>query len=384
MPSTTGPRTASAPATSSIGRSRRRRSVEAGAFVAVWIAAGYLLTSTSNGYLLLGIPLTVAFQVIVRRRPLRALFAAGTSRFTLDRRGAALALALAVVPGWYAVRSLTGHDWVTTGWYAAATAGAACAAFASRARSVSSTLRTAALPIAVGAGGMTLVYGALHVMTGTPVPVSAALGALPAYIALYFPAAFLLEEVTFRGALDAHVHHDGETRGWQSAVFTSTLWGLWHLPVSHGLPWWLQVIELVVVHVVLGVPLSMAWRRSRNLAAPAFRARGQRRRPQRRDARPVAAGPGSEGPSSTICRLRGTCPVEAVGGQGDDEGTQATGTTPSGFVHREQVLFAAVRAVEDFWVPSHLRSSSVARATHPAKVSPASLAVRNRLRSRST
>jgi membrane protease YdiL (CAAX protease family) len=270
MPSTTGPRTAPAPANPSIGRSRRRRSVEAATFVAVWITAGYLLPLTSNGYLLLGIPLTLAFQVFVRRRPLRELFAAGTSRFTVDRRGAALAVALATVPGWYAARSLTGEDWVTTGWYLAATAGAVCAAFAIRARSVSSALRSAALPIAIGAGGMTLVYGTLHVVTGTPLPVGAALEALPTYVALYFPATFLLEEVTFRGALDAHVHHDGETRGWQSAVFISTLWGLWHLPVSHALPLPLQVTELVVVHVVLGVPLSMAWRRSRNLAAPAF------------------------------------------------------------------------------------------------------------------
>lgn len=50
----------------------------------------------------------------------------------------------------------------------------------------------------------------------------------------------------------------------------SALWGLWHLPVSHGLPLPLQVVELVGVHVVLGVPLSLAWRRSRNLAGPAL------------------------------------------------------------------------------------------------------------------
>jgi membrane protease YdiL (CAAX protease family) len=51
-------------------------------------------------------------------------------------------------------------------------------------------------------------------------------------------------------------------------VFVSTLWGLWHLPVSYALPFWLQVTDLVVVHVVLGAPLSIAWRRSRNLAGP--------------------------------------------------------------------------------------------------------------------
>jgi membrane protease YdiL (CAAX protease family) len=251
-------------------RTARRRSIEAGAFVAVWVTAGYLLPLSSNGYLLLGIPLTMAFQVLVRRRPLRELLAAGTDRFRLGRPGVLLAAALAAVPAFHAVRSLADQDWATTGWYFAATAGAACAAFAIRAGSVRSALRSAALPVAVGAGGMTLVYGIAHLLTGRPLPMAEALVALPTYVALYFPATFLLEEVSFRGALDAHVHHDGEARGRRSAVFVSVLWGLWHLPVSHALPFPLQLAELVVVHVVLGVPLSMAWRRTRNLAGPAL------------------------------------------------------------------------------------------------------------------
>jgi len=37
--------------------SRRRRSLEAVAFVAIWVAAGYLLPISANAYLLLGIPL---------------------------------------------------------------------------------------------------------------------------------------------------------------------------------------------------------------------------------------------------------------------------------------------------------------------------------------
>lgn len=250
-------------------RSPQRRAVDAGAFVAVWVAAGYLLALDSNGYLLLGIPLTVAFQVLVRRRPVRELFVVGTDRFRLDRPGVLLAVALAVVPGTHAVRSLADHDRVTAGWYLAAVAGAACAAFAIRAGTARSALRSAVLPIAVGAGGMTVVYGIAHLVTGRPLPVGEALLALPLYVALYVPATFLLEEVSFRGALDAHVHQDDEPGGRWSAVYVSVLWGLWHLPVSHALPFWLQAAELVVVHVVLGVPLSIAWRRSRNLAGPA-------------------------------------------------------------------------------------------------------------------
>jgi membrane protease YdiL (CAAX protease family) len=244
--------------------------MEAVAFVGVWMLAGYLLQLGSDAYLLVGIPLTIGFQVLVRRRPLRELFARTTTRFSLDKKGFALAAGLALVPGFFAARALVDSDWTLFSWYLAAIAGAFAAAFALRAGQMWAAVRSAALPIAIGAGGMALVYGTMHIATGAPLSVGAALAAVAKYTALYFPATFLLEEVAFRGALDSHVHHDGDRWNWRSAVLVSALWGLWHLPVSHGLPLLLQVVELVGVHVVLGVPLSLAWRRSRNLAGPAL------------------------------------------------------------------------------------------------------------------
>ena len=251
--------------------SNRRRALESVAFVAVWVTAGYLLPVDANAYLLLGIPLTAGFQVIVRRRPMRELFASGTTRFHLGKRGLAVAAALAVVPGYYATRSASSGDLTLLGWYLAAVAGAFCAAFALRAGTVRAALRSAALPIALGAGGMALVLGTIHLATGTSLS-PRTIVTIVTYTALYFPATFLLEEVAFRGALDAHVHHEGEGRGWQSAIVVSALWGMWHLPVSSGLalPFPLQLAELVVVHILIGVPLSFAWRRNRNLAAPAL------------------------------------------------------------------------------------------------------------------
>ena len=250
--------------------SQRRRAIEAVAFVATWVTAGYLLRLSSNGYLLLGIPLTAAFQLGVRRRPLRELFASGTTRFALDRKGGAMATVLAITPGYYAAQAFTSGDWTTFGWYLAAVAGAVAAAFSLRASSILATVRSAALPVAIGGVGMATAYGVVHVATGTPLPAMAALAALAKYTALYYPATFLLEEVAFRGAIDAHVHHDGDPRRWQSAVFVSALWGLWHLPVSSGFPLPVMVVELVVVHVAIGVGLSFAWRRTRNLGGPAL------------------------------------------------------------------------------------------------------------------
>jgi hypothetical protein len=244
--------------------------IEGTAFVTVWVVLGYAFHLSADAYLLLGVPLTAGFQVLVRRRPLRELWVAAAARFTVDTRGAVLAVALAVAPGIYAADAFARGDGVAGGWGVAAVAGAVCAAFALRTGNLPVVLRAAVLPLAVGAGGMIVVLGTAHILSGTPVPVTAAVVAFARSAALYFPATFLLEEVAFRGALDAHVHHDGEARGGASALFVSALWGLWHLPVSSGLPLPLVLLELLGVHILIGIPMSFAWRRTGNLAAPAL------------------------------------------------------------------------------------------------------------------
>lgn len=251
---------------------RRRRTVDGVAFVAIWVTLGYLLPVTDESYLLLGIPLTVVFQTRVRRRPLRELWADHTPTFTLDRAGRALAAVLIVAPASYGIRTVTADgEWIEAAWCLAAMGGALAAAFAIRAGSPPTLLRSAVLPTAVGSAGMVLVLGVVHIVDGaSALSTPAILVAVAKYTAIYFPATFALEEVAFRGALDAHVHHEGQSRPWQSAIFVSALWGLWHLPISTGPPLPMLLVTLPAAHVVLGVPLSFAWRRTRNLTGPAL------------------------------------------------------------------------------------------------------------------
>lgn len=251
---------------------RRRRTLEGVGFVAVWVTLGYLLPITDEGYLLLGIPLTVIFQTRVRRRPLRELWTDHTPMFTLDRAGRALATVLIIAPAAYGIRTVAADgDWVEAAWCLAAMGGALAAAFAIRAGSPTTLLRSAVLPTLVGSAGMIAVLGAVHIVDGNPtLSVPAALAAVAKYTAIYFPATFALEEVAFRGALDAHVHHDGDSHPWRSAIVVSALWGLWHLPVATGLPLPVLLVTLPAAHIVLGVPLSFAWRRTHNLTGPAL------------------------------------------------------------------------------------------------------------------
>lgn len=251
-------------------RTPRRRLLEGVGFVAVWVALGFLLPGGDDVYLLVGIPLTVAFQVVVRRRPLRELWVRDGSRFGLDRGGVVLALLLALVPATFGFLALPDGDWPRVGWHVAAVGGAVAAAYAVRSTTVLVILRSAALAIAIGVGGNLLVLGGIHVATAAPIELAAMVGTVLKSLALYLPATFVIEEVAFRGALDAHLHHAGEGRGWRTAVLVSALWGLWHLPVAEGLPLPVLLVFLVTWHCAIGVPLSFAWRRTGNLAGPAF------------------------------------------------------------------------------------------------------------------
>jgi Type II CAAX prenyl endopeptidase Rce1-like len=257
------------------GRARPRRVVEGVGFVAAWVGLGYLLPVSAEAYLLMGIPLTIAFQLLVRRRPVRELLvrgggAAPVRSSGLGRRDVAVTALLVLAPLSWGLQAAGGGDAWVIGWYAAAVVGAAAAAYALRSTSVRAVLRSAALPTAVGVVGNVLVVGGVQLATGTSIDLVAMLGSVLKWTAIYFPATFVIEEVAFRGALDAHVHHPGEGRGWASALFVSALWGLWHLPVADGMPFPFLVLSLVAWHCLVGVPLSFAWRSSGNLSGPAF------------------------------------------------------------------------------------------------------------------
>jgi len=259
--------TVRAPATTG----RARRLAEGTVFVGVWIALGYLLPVDANTYILLGIPLTVAFQLWVRRRPLRELWMRdGTDRVRLDRAGLVLAVLLAVTPVVTLVQAVGGSAWSTAVWAVAATAGAVPAAWAfRRTRFVSTVLH--ALPTVL-AGGLVIAATSLvqPLSAGRPVDLLGMLG-IGLFSALqYLPAVFVLEEVAFRGALDAHVQRPGERGGVATALLFSAAWGAWHLPISTapGQPLWASLLGLVAVSVVLGIPLAWAWRRTGSLAAP--------------------------------------------------------------------------------------------------------------------
>jgi membrane protease YdiL (CAAX protease family) len=251
-----------------------RRYIDAALVVGGWMALGWALDADANRYLLLGVPITVAFQLGVRRRPLYRLWVRDALEFRIDRTAALLAALLAATPTYALARHLAAPnkpvDWVLVAWLLAAVSGAVGAGFAFR-HFRRETLRLLAACVATaGTFGVALmILARLARPDDPPLSGDSALTGIR-WLLLYLPVGFVLEEVFFRGALDTHVHDERGAGGVWSALFVSALWGVWHLPVSEPRESiWVTAAAMIVVHSIVGVPLSIYWRRSGNLAVPA-------------------------------------------------------------------------------------------------------------------
>ena len=254
-----------------------RRWIEVLAFVGIWIAAGELLNMSPNIYLLFGIPLTAAFQLSIRRKPIKDLWVRDGPDLSLRTVSYKLAIPLAIVPIYHLIASLVKTQGIGYFLYmVAAIAGAGAAAYAlgrfGRRTWIDLAL-CAPLAICAFLAGAIFVKLLVH-FAGAPTlahptgvhPKSPLLFGLDSFL-LYVPALFMMEEVAFRGALDSHVRHPGEgsgfaTRayGFASAVYVSALWGLWHHPVVPGPVWELLPAQVFMGPILSAQPLSIRGR----------------------------------------------------------------------------------------------------------------------------
>jgi len=240
--------------------------------VALWMTLGWLLHLGPNGYLLLGVPLLVFFQLGIARRPISELWIRPAEPEKFPWWGYAVAAVFMVMPGW----DLT-HHWVRAGWVGRLWLGCAIVGALPLAFTITrfswKTLKSLLLCLAtagvLGVGYMVITAyfrDRLGDLSGEQV-----LSGGRQFL-LYLPVGFVLEEVFFRGGLDSYLHRPGDRFPWLSAAFVSVLWGLWHLPISpaHTV---LQLLVLSIIfpfiHCLVGIPFSFFWRSSGSLLVPA-------------------------------------------------------------------------------------------------------------------
>lgn len=239
-------------------------------FMVVYISLGFLLKLEAVSYLLLGIPLTLIFQLYVVQQPLHKLWLREGEKFYLNKLGWTITLCFIVFPI-YKTIELTTHDKLTLinlGYYSATILGSFGAGYC-YSNFTKKTVKD-----------FLLCFGIIAILRMSWYFFPFLIGKHefnPDYIQgiksllTYIPVAFVVEEVVFRGMLDTYIHQSKKTNGLWSALFISCIWGLWHLPISihDNTPIWLIAIPSMTISL-WGVILSIFWRRTGNLAVPGF------------------------------------------------------------------------------------------------------------------
>src|SRR5207344_3041351 len=110
-----------------------------------YMALGLAFRLSAEGYLLLGIPITIAFQALVVRRPLRALWLRDMPPLTLKLRSIVAVVVVAIAPAAIVIRGVRDGNPVLAAYGLAAIVGAIGVVYAMRAMdrdAVRSTVRT--------------------------------------------------------------------------------------------------------------------------------------------------------------------------------------------------------------------------------------------------
>ncbi len=249
--------------------------------VAIWWGVGRLLHLNTAGFTLLGVPLMLIFQLWIQRQPLLTLWVRSGPPLKMDTWFFVFWLLFSIVPAYEFLTAAKSMDLWNAATGLAAILGAFGLAYSLRAMQGTSGKKIALYFIFAGIIGILpliptlLLPQVLHMRIGGQV----AAAKLPSLMAilqaglgrfLLGPLGFVVEEVFFRGGLDTYLHRGEKGTGWLSAFYIAALWGLWHLPGEaltqpHLLS---TVVSLLVSQIIIGLPLSLLWRKSGNLTFP--------------------------------------------------------------------------------------------------------------------
>jgi membrane protease YdiL (CAAX protease family) len=247
---------------------RLARALVATLVIAGYMALGFAFGLSANAYLLLGIPITIAFQALVARRPLRALWLRDAPAMSMTPRSVMAVVVVAIAPAIIAVGGVREGDAVLATYGLAAMVGAIGAVYALRAMDREAARATVRASLINGAILVAVMVVFRLASGGFDGNLGAAVATAVISVATYLPVVFVMEEVLFRGLLDPYLHGSTPGRDRASALYGSALWGLWHLPVMSVDLGLATIPYLVVIHTALGYVLVSAWRRTGNLAAP--------------------------------------------------------------------------------------------------------------------
>jgi hypothetical protein len=258
------------------------RYIQVFVFIAIYISIGFFLNNV-YAYLFIGTPLGLLFQHFICKRPIHQAWLKNGKKFHLSKWGIAFAIFFCLYPIKLLVYRITNNlwDWYTLYWIAdiiGAFPAAYCVSHLTKANTkqlllcflIAGSIGTAMVVAAFIGHGHNNLSPYMRLLKGVK------------NMLLIFPISFIIEEVIFRGVLDSYVYQEGNKKGVLSAFYISALWGLWHFPVQMNFSNIAQPINisigmeviralgLIISMSLVGIPLSIFWRKSGNLAVPAF------------------------------------------------------------------------------------------------------------------
>jgi hypothetical protein len=171
-----------------MGLDRRiARFVVATLVIGGYMALGFAFRLGAEAYLLLGIPITIGFQILVVRGPVRSLWLRDAPSMTFTRRSMVAIVVLAVAPAIVTAGGIRDGDLAVFGWGLAAMVGAVGAVYALRAMdrdAVRTTIRTTLITGAVLVGIMVAYRLATGAFSGN---LAAAMATAVISVATYLP-----------------------------------------------------------------------------------------------------------------------------------------------------------------------------------------------------
>ncbi len=237
-------------------------------FVTIYIVIGFVFNLKPQSYLLVGIPLTITFQLFIIRQPLHKLWLRDGEKFHLSKLGWSITLCFIAFPIYKTIELATQDKLTLVNFvYYSATIFGSFGVGYCYSNFTKNTVKDFLLCIGIIALLRISWYFFPFIFGNYKFNPDYIQGIMS--LLTYIPVAFAVEEVVFRGMLDTYVHQSKKTNGLWSAIFISCLWSIWHLPLSidQGLGW---IVVLALRACFWGVFLSIFWRRTGNLAVPAF------------------------------------------------------------------------------------------------------------------
>lgn len=244
-------------------------------FIIIYISLGFLLKLDGNQYLLIGIPLSLIFQVFVRKKSIKSAWLRTDEKFDFNYKSILYIILFCIYPCYQIFKMCTNGPYIITRilYNLCIILGSFGFSYAVSNLTKKTAKETLLCLLTSGILGVLISFGGAFVKSYlNSTVINFNFESFFTSILTYVPIVFVLEEVIFRGILDEHISENDKEINYWSILYICFLWGWWHLPISNK-----SFEEIVgasvifpIIHTIVGFFMSVYWRKSGNLIVPGF------------------------------------------------------------------------------------------------------------------